>query len=105
MVGNHGYHLLRPEHTDPRRLRRERERARELRQSAWWKAKVSQGLCHYCRQKVPSSELTLDHLVPIARGGESVKSNVVPACLACNRSKKLETPAEQILNRLAQERS
>jgi 5-methylcytosine-specific restriction endonuclease McrA len=103
MNGSPGYHLLRPEHTDPRRLKRERERTRELRQSAWWKAKVAAGVCHYCRQKVASSELTLDHVIPLARGGQSVKSNVVAACLACNRTKKLDTPVDQILDRLASE--
>ncbi|NLF19651.1 MAG: HNH endonuclease, partial [Lentisphaerae bacterium] len=41
--------------------------------------------------------LTMDHVVPVARGGRSVKGNVVPACRACNRGKSFLTPAEQIL--------
>ena len=104
MVGPAGYHLLNSEFTNPKRLKFERERARELRKTAWWRAKLSTGICHYCRQKVEASELTMDHLVPLARGGESVKANLVAACLACNRSKKLDTPVEQILDRLASER-
>ena len=39
----------------------------------------------------------MDHVVPVARGGRSVKGNVVPACRACNRGKSFLTPAEQIL--------
>jgi hypothetical protein len=35
--------------------------------------------------------------VPVARGGTSTKGNVVPACAACNQTKKYLTPAEQIL--------
>ena len=37
----------------------------------------------------------MDHVVPVARGGRSVKGNVVPCCAACNRSKRFLTPAEQ----------
>jgi 5-methylcytosine-specific restriction endonuclease McrA len=42
----------------------------------------------------------MDHVVPVARGGRSVKGNVVPACVACNRSKSFLTPAERILDEL-----
>jgi hypothetical protein len=36
----------------------------------------------------------------VARGGRSVKGNVVPACAACNRAKRHLTPAEQVLAQL-----
>jgi 5-methylcytosine-specific restriction enzyme A len=36
----------------------------------------------------------MDHLVPVARGGRSVKGNVVASCKECNNRKKLMTPAE-----------
>jgi hypothetical protein len=36
-------------------------------------------------------------VVPVARGGRSVKGYVVPACKECNNKKKLLTPAEQLL--------
>ncbi len=85
---------LRP---DPRHVARERARARELRSSPWWKALLRAGKCHYCGQSFPPEELTMDHIVPVARGGRSVRGNVVPACRACNASKKALTPAEQIL--------
>ena len=42
----------------------------------------------------------MDHVVPVARGGMSAKGNVVPACAACNKTKRALTPAEQILNDL-----
>jgi len=38
--------------------------------------------------------LTMDHIVPIARGGRSTKSNVVPACKTCNNAKKQLLPME-----------
>lgn len=69
-------------------MRRERAKARELRQSQWWKRKRSKGVCHYCGKTFTPSELTMDHLVPLARGGRSTKGNLVPACKDCNSAKK-----------------
>ena len=40
--------------------------------------------CQYCGRKFASSELSLDHVVPISRGGKSTWENVVCACLPCN---------------------
>jgi len=79
---------------DPDELRRERAKARELRASGWWKRKLSTGVCYYCRRKVGSSTLTMDHLVPLGRGGRSVRGNVVPACKECNTRKKARLPVE-----------
>lgn len=69
-------------------IRRERQKARELRASQWWKRRRSSGLCHYCGNKFSPRSLTMDHIVPIARGGKSTKGNVVPACRDCNTKKK-----------------
>jgi len=74
--------------------RREREKARELRQSRWWKNRIAGGICHYCGMKTASKELTLDHLVPVSRGGKSTKTNCVPACKSCNNKKKHLLPME-----------
>ena len=79
---------------DPDVLRRERAKARELRQSQWWKRRVSTGVCYYCRRQVGVRALTMDHLVPLGRGGRSVRGNVVPACKACNTNKKSLVPLE-----------
>jgi len=73
---------------DDATIRRERAKARELRASQWWKRRCSAGVCHYCGQQVGAKALTMDHLVPIIRGGRSSKGNVVPACKACNALKK-----------------
>lgn len=75
-------------------IRRERQKARELRKQNWWKNRVAQGLCHYCEQKFPPKELTLDHIVPVGRGGRSTKGNCVPACKECNNQKKHLLPME-----------
>jgi 5-methylcytosine-specific restriction endonuclease McrA len=36
----------------------------------------------------------MDHLVPIIRGGKSVRGNVAPACKECNNKKKHMLPLE-----------
>ncbi len=82
---------------DPAHAAREREKARDLRKSAWWQRRIQKGLCAYCGKRFPPKELTLDHVVPVARGGRSTKGNVVPACKECNNKKKLMTPAELLL--------
>jgi 5-methylcytosine-specific restriction endonuclease McrA len=73
---------------DDATIRRERAKARELRASQWWKRKCSSGVCHYCGRQVGAKALTMDHRVPIVRGGRSTKGNVVPACKTCNDAKK-----------------
>ena len=74
--------------------RRERRKARELRQSQWWKRCCAKGVCHYCSRPTPPRDLTMDHIVPLARGGRSTKGNLVPACKDCNNRKKSLLPME-----------
>lgn len=75
-------------------LKRERRKARELRESQWWKRRVARGRCHYCGASMLPGELTMDHIVPIARGGKSTRGNVVPCCKSCNNAKKQLLPME-----------
>jgi 5-methylcytosine-specific restriction endonuclease McrA len=75
-------------------LRREKDKARELRRSRWWQNRIAQGTCHFCGGTFPPSELTMDHLVPLVRGGTSTRGNVVPACKECNSKKKYLLPME-----------
>jgi len=80
--------------SDDATLRRERRRARELRQTQWWKRRCAKGVCFYCGRPTPARQLTMDHIVPLARGGRSTKGNCVPACKACNNRKKSLLPME-----------
>jgi len=84
-------------------IRGEKARARELRQSGWWKRRIADGRCHYCGREVGTRRLTLDHVVPLIRGGKSVRGNVVPACKDCNSAKRSLLPWEwdAYLDRLA----
>ncbi len=79
---------------DDAEIRSERAKARELRKSRWWQRKTASGICYYCEKKVRYKELTMDHLVPLARGGRSNKDNLVPSCKDCNNRKKSMLPLE-----------
>jgi 5-methylcytosine-specific restriction endonuclease McrA len=75
-------------------VRREKEKARQLRRSRWWQNRIARGVCHYCGGSFPSADLTMDHVVPIIRGGKSTHGNVVPACKECNSKKGYLLPLE-----------
>lgn len=79
---------------DDATVRQERSKAKELRKSGWWQRKIGAGVCYYCGQQYAPRELTMDHIVPLGRGGRSVKANLVPACKECNNQKKTMLPLE-----------
>jgi len=53
-----------------------------------------EGKCQYCGRRFPTSELTLDHVVPRSRGGKSTWENLVCCCVACNARKGGRAPGE-----------
>src|SRR5512143_2353301 len=75
-------------------IRKEKERARELRRSQWWKNRVAKGICHYCGGTFPPAELSMAQIVPLARGGKRTRGNVVHGCKECNSRKKFLLPME-----------
>jgi len=75
-------------------IRRERQKAREMRASQWWKRRRAAGICHHCGEKFVPKDLTIDHLVAIIRGGKSTKGNLVPSCKRCNSERKYRLPFE-----------
>lgn len=86
--------------TDKVHIKKEKQKATELKKTTWWKNKLVEGVCHYCGKKFEVKELTMDHIVPIARGGKTTKGNVVVCCFSCNQKKGLSTPIDEILDRL-----
>jgi 5-methylcytosine-specific restriction endonuclease McrA len=50
--------------------------------------------CQFCGKIFPSSELTLDHVIPRSRGGRSSWENLVACCYRCNNNKGDRTPEE-----------
>jgi 5-methylcytosine-specific restriction endonuclease McrA len=43
--------------------------------------------CQYCGKRFPTTELSIDHVVPKSRGGPTTWGNVVCACTSCNKRK------------------
>ena len=50
--------------------------------------------CQYCERILPSAELTLDHVTPRSRGGDSNWENLVACCHRCNNRKGDRLPDE-----------
>lgn len=91
------------EHPEELCLRTEKHRAlkyantpiSELLTSTEWLAILAEanGHCAYCGKE---AKLTLDHVIPLSRGGKHSIANVVPACEHCNKSKGNKTLEEWV---------
>ncbi|MFW7381647.1 MAG: HNH endonuclease [Oligoflexus sp.] len=75
-------------------MRAERLKAKELKKSRWWQNLIQKTTCYYCQIALDRHTVTMDHIVPISRGGRSTKGNLVPACHPCNEQKRSLTPIE-----------
>lgn len=58
-------------------------------------------VCYLCGKVPGPGEVTLDHVVPLARGGSHTPDNVRVACFPCNRRKFTFTPEELAARRAA----
>ena len=54
--------------------------------------------CQYCRRNLPTSQLSIDHVVPRSKGGGTNWENVVCCCKDCNTKKGGRTPHEAHMN-------
>lgn len=52
----------------------------------------STGICYYCNEQFDN--LSIDHVVPLSKGGENTLSNVVAACIQCNKRKNAKLVEE-----------
>lgn len=64
-----------------------------------WLESLENPLCTYCGEPAD----TIDHIVPIVRGGDSSRENLTPACMDCNRKKRAMS-VEAFLRLLEKER-
>jgi 5-methylcytosine-specific restriction endonuclease McrA len=64
----------------------------EITAKEWkWLKEFYNYTCLCCGRCEPEIKLTLDHVVPISKGGKNVISNAQPLCGSCNTSKKDKT--------------
>jgi 5-methylcytosine-specific restriction endonuclease McrA len=68
-----------------------------LDRNPWYKSAIRNWLiakcggvprCAYCGVQVPIIEITLDHIIPISKGGRDKRENIALSCLGCNGKKK-----------------
>lgn len=57
--------------------------------------------CQYCGNLFPSSELSLDHVIPRSQGGPDTWENLVCACVKCNSRKGGRTPEQARMRLIA----
>lgn len=50
--------------------------------------------CYYCNEKVGINYRTVDHKIPVSRGGETIATNLVMSCERCNSEKGFLTEEE-----------
>lgn len=65
-----------------------------------WEALVRRhdGRCAYCGER---GQMTMDHVVPVSRGGSNYIGNILPACKPCNSSKGARLLMEWRIRKLA----
>lgn len=61
-------------------------------------------MCQYCQRVLPSGEMTLDHVMPRSRHGETAWENLVACCHSCNNRKGNRTPEEAGMKLMRQPR-
>ena len=54
--------------------------------------------CRYCGGKAPDVKLTIDHVLPVALGGEDTSDNLVTACAECNSGKTSIAPGQPLVD-------
>lgn len=60
--------------------KRRRAERNEIAQDQDWK-------CHYCKCQLWEATATIEHVIPLSRGGSNHRSNKVAACRPCNEER------------------
>ncbi len=64
----------------------------------FWHREGRTVLCRWCKKKIDRKETTVDHVVPLHRGGGNYDSNLVPACDLCNKGRGSELGQPEVKN-------
>ena len=96
--------VSRKNHQEARRLAQARRQARKKGLPATLTAEQWQAIlavykhrCAYCGKKESKKRpLTMDHVIPIRKGGGTTSNNIVPACQPCNGSKHANLPTNPV---------
>lgn len=91
-------------HPDAVRRRKARQRAVKRKATvgdpaaiaAWekkWRSKKTVE-CHWCRKRVKTSDVHVDHIIPLSKHGPHAVENLCVSCSRCNLSKQAKLPEE-----------
>jgi 5-methylcytosine-specific restriction endonuclease McrA len=69
------------------------------RRFVYWR---DRGQCQYCADAVTLEKFTVDHVVPLARGGTHAAKNLVTCCKYCNKFKADKPMSGELLLELRQ---
>ena len=59
-----------------------------------WQKLYSADTCYYCGKHIEGRDKTVDHKIPISRGGTNARENLVMCCQSCNSHKNNRTESE-----------
>jgi 5-methylcytosine-specific restriction endonuclease McrA len=82
-------------HAENTRIRKQRQRnltGNLTKESVEFRFRYYGYCCYYCGCN--GCKLTIEHRIPISRGGTNHPSNIVPACRTCNSKKGTKTEKE-----------
>lgn len=86
------YMARHPERIVEQRAKRRTALVTRLPVGTWERIKHQAGYaCLACGAREPSIRLTMDHVIPLSRGGAHVAGNIQPLCQPCNSSKNAKT--------------
>ena len=60
------------------------------------KVKEENTTCYYCGDSLKSKNRTIDHKIPISRGGQTTLDNLVVSCKRCNEEKGMMNDEEYL---------
>ena len=55
----------------------------------WWKRQYArqEAKCYYCLESLRTRRVNVEHIVPMSRGGQNTRKNMVLSCADCNKEK------------------
>ncbi len=77
-----------------RSRRRTTTKMGDLTKEEWLEIQNRSPICPACGKFVGCENLSLDHIIPISKGGKHTKDNVQALCLQCNLKKSAKLPKQ-----------